>query len=163
MCRSSFKCMRGLHRFFAAWQSGFARMVKSQSLIATAFLSGFALSSAQAAAPEMPQVVHGHVPKISKRLKPLGRLEPNYRMEVALGLPLRNRERLTNLLAELYNPASPNFRHFLKPDEFAATFAPSAEDYQSVIDFAKAHHLTVLRTHPNRTLVHVTGTVADIE
>lgn len=111
----------------------------------------------------MPQVVHGHVPKITRRLKPLGRLEPNYRMEVALGLPLRNREQLTNLLAELYNPASPNFRHFLKPDEFAATFAPSAEDYQSVIDFAKAHHLTVLRTHPNRTLVHVTGTVADIE
>src|SRR6185503_11550606 len=99
MCRSSFKCLNGLHRFFAAWQSGFARMVKSQTLIATALLCGFALS-AQAAAPQ-PQVVKGHVPKITKRLKPLGRLDPNYRMEVAIGLPLRNREQLTNLLADL--------------------------------------------------------------
>jgi hypothetical protein len=153
--------MHGLHRFFAAWQSGFARMVQSQTLTATALLCGFALS-AQAAAPQ-PQVVKGHLPKITKRLKPLGRLDANYRMEVAIGLPLRNREQLTNLLADLYNPASPNYRHFLKPDEFAAAFAPTAEDYQSVIDFAKAHHLTIARTHPNRTMVHVTGSVADIE
>ena len=43
----------------------------------------------------------------------VGRLDANYRMEVAIGLPLRNREQLTNLLADIYNPASPNFRHFL--------------------------------------------------
>jgi subtilase family serine protease len=84
-------------------------------------------------------------------------------MEVAIGLPLRNREQLTNLLEDIYNPSSPNFRHFLKADEFATSFAPSAEDYQSVIDFAKAHHLTVTHTHPNRTLVRVSGSVADIE
>ena len=40
---------------------------------------------------------------------------------------------------------------------------PTAEDYQSVIDFAKAHHSKVTHTHPNRTLVHVTGSVEDIE
>ena len=84
-------------------------------------------------------------------------------MEVAIGLPLRNREQLTNLLADIYNPSSPNFHHFLKPEEFAASFAPSAEDYQSVIDFATAHHLTVTHTHSNRTLVHVAGSVADVE
>jgi subtilase family serine protease len=82
---------------------------------------------------------------------------------LAIGLPLRNREQLTNLLEDLYNPSSPNFRHFLKADDFAASFAPSVEDYQSVIDFAKAHHLTVTQTHPNRTLVQVRGSVADIE
>jgi hypothetical protein len=82
---------------------------------------------------------------------------------VAIGLPLRNREQLTNRLEDIYNPSSPNFRHFLKADEFAASFGPSAEDYQSVIDFAKAHHLTVAQTHSNRTLVDVSGSVAEIE
>src|SRR5678816_631850 len=99
----------------------------------------------------------------TRRLHATGRLEANYRMQVAIGLPFRNREQLTNLLADLYDPASPNFRHFLTSEQFAASFAPSAEDYQSVIDFAKAHHLTVTHTHSNRTLVHVTGRAVDIE
>jgi subtilase family serine protease len=36
------------------------------------------------------------------------------RLNLAIGLPLRNREGLTNLLRQLYDPASANFRHFLK-------------------------------------------------
>jgi subtilase family serine protease len=110
-----------------------------------------------------PQVLSGHVPRITKGLSPLGRLDASYHMEVAIGLPLRNREQLTNLLEDIYNPSSPNFRHFLKADEFAASFGPSTENYQSVIDFAKAYHLTVTHTHSNRTLVDVSGSVADIE
>lgn len=110
-----------------------------------------------------PQVLHGHVPKITRNLSPQGRLAANYRLQLAIGLPLRNREQLTNLLEDIYNPSSPNFHHFLKPDEFAASFGPSAADYQSVIAFAKAHHLEVTHTHSNRTLVDVSGSVADIE
>lgn len=155
--------MLGLHRFFAARRVSFARKVKTLTLISTALLSASAVSIAAPSVVAQPQTVHGHVPKITKKLSPLGRLDPSYRMEVAIGLPLRNREQLTNLLHDIYNPASPNFRHFLKPDEFAASFAPSAEDYQSVIDFAKAHHLQVVHTHSNRTMVHVTGSVKDIE
>ncbi len=93
----------------------------------------------------------------------MARLDPAARLHVAIGLPLRNREQLTNFLADVYNPASPNFRHFLKPDQFAASFGPSAADYQAVIDFAQAHHLAVSQSHPNRTLVDLTGSVADIE
>jgi hypothetical protein len=151
-----------LHRFFAAWQSGFARNFTLQTLIAAALLSVPANSFAAPATGE-PQVLKGHVPKITKKLSPLGRLNGNDHMDVAIGLPLRNREQLTNLLTDIYNPSSPNFRHFLTADQFTASFGPSAEDYQSVIDFAKAHHLNVTLRHPNRTLVHVTGSVADIE
>jgi len=121
------------------------------------------VSFAAASVTAQPQVVNGHVPKITKRLSSVGRLDANRRMEVAIGLPLRNREQLTNLLADIYNPSSPNFRHFLKADEFAATFGPSQGDYQKVIDFAKSRGLVVKRTHSNRTLLDVAGSVADIE
>ena len=132
------------------------------------FLFGIALllatvSFAPTSRADQPQVLHGHVRKITRKLSPLGRVDASNHMHLAIGLPLRNREQLTNLLEEIYNPASPNFRHFLKADEFAASFGPSAEDYQSVIDFAKAHHLKIDRTHPNRTLVDVSGSVASIE
>ena len=132
-------------------------------LIATALLSASAVSFASTSVTTQPQVLIGHVPRITKGLSPRGRLDASYRMKVAIGLPLRNRERLTTLLEDIYNPSSPNFRHFLKAEEFAASFGPSAEDYQSVLDFAKAHHLTVTQTHSNRTLVDVSGSVADIE
>jgi subtilase family serine protease len=109
------------------------------------------------------QVLKGHVPSITKRLTPIRRLDSGARLDLAIGLPLRNREELTNLLQELYQPANANFRHYLTPDQFASSFGPSREDYQKVIDFAKSHGLIVRRTHPNRTLLDVAGSVADIE
>jgi subtilase family serine protease len=109
------------------------------------------------------QVLQGHVPSITKRLNPLGRLEGSTRLDLAIGLPLRNRDQLTNLLQELYQPSNPNFRQYLSADQFASSFGPSQEDYQAVADFAKSHGLIVKGTHPNRTLLDVSGSVVDIE
>ncbi len=159
---SVFLYVLGLRRFVAKWQLDFARMFKFQFFILAALLLAPEVSFA-APATGQPQVLHGHVPKITKKLKANGRLNANAQLEVSIGLPLRNREQLTNFLEDISNPASPNFRHFLTSDEFVNQFGPTEADYQSVIDFAKAHHLKVKMTHPNRTLVHVTGSVKDIE
>ncbi len=109
------------------------------------------------------QVLRGHVPPVTARLRPIGRFAGTNRLDLAIGLPLRNREALTNLLADIYNPASPNYHHYLTPEEFAGRFAPSEQDYQAVIAFARAQGLTVTGTHPNRTLVDVNAPVAVIE
>jgi hypothetical protein len=109
------------------------------------------------------QVLKGHVPPITKKLSSIGRLEGARHLDLSIGLPLRNREALTNLLEQLYQPDSTGFRHYLTPDQFAASFGPSQGDYQKVIDFAKTHGLVVKQTHPNRTLLDVSGSVADIE
>jgi subtilase family serine protease len=109
------------------------------------------------------QVLKGHVPPITQRLTPIGRLESGRRLDLAIGLPLRNREKLTNLLQEIYQPSAANFRRYVTADQFASSFGPSREDYQAVADFAKAHGLTVKGTHPNRALLDVSGSVADIE
>jgi hypothetical protein len=151
------------YQIVAGWRSRLARKAKTRTVITAAFLWVSAVLAAPASGALPPQVLSGHVPKITKNLSALGRLDSHFRLEVAIGLPLRNREQLTNLLADIYDPASPNFRHFLKPDEFAAAFAPSVGDYQSVMDFAKAHHLTVTHTHSNRTLVQMSGSVKEIE
>ena len=162
--RPSFlKFVLGLRGFFVVRQLGFARVVKSQTFILGALMSALAVSFVSASDAAQPQVLSGHVPKVTKRLSPKGRLDANSRMKVAIGLPLRNHDQLTNLLKDIYDPSSPNFRHFLKADEFTATFGPSQEDYQKVMDFAKSHGLIVKRTHLNRTLLDVEGSVADVE
>ncbi|HEY3913399.1 MAG TPA: S53 family peptidase, partial [Verrucomicrobiae bacterium] len=109
------------------------------------------------------QTVRGHVPAAVRNLLPVGELAASNQINLAIGLPLRNREALTNLLQRLYDPASADFHQFLTPHQFATQFGPSDEDYQSVIAYAKAHGLTVEGTHSNRTLVDVAGKVEDIE
>ncbi len=109
------------------------------------------------------QVLKGHVPKAAKTQQPVGSLDASARLDLALGLPLRNPDQLTNLLQTLYKPGSTNFRRYLTPEQFTAAFGPTEKDYQAVIDFAAAHGLKVTGTHSNRTLVDVNGTVADVE
>jgi kumamolisin len=47
--------------------------------------------------------------------------------------------------------------------EFTERFAPTEEDYASVVRFAKEHGLKVTGTAPNRMIVNVSGSVANIE
>jgi len=105
----------------------------------------------------------GHVPPAAANLAPTGRVAAETPMRLSIGLPLRNREALANLLQALYDPASPSFRHFVTVDEFTRRFGPTAEDYQKVIDFAASRGLAVQVKHPNRMLVEVTARAADIE
>ena len=114
-----------------------------------------------AAAPR--QVMHSHVPAVVAGLKPTGNFAGTNHLNLAIGLPLRNQEALTNLLRQIYDPASPNYHHYLTPEQFTEQFGPTEKDYQAVIAFAKANGLTVTGTDPTRMLVDVSGSVADIE
>ncbi|MGD1084728.1 MAG: protease pro-enzyme activation domain-containing protein [Verrucomicrobiota bacterium] len=105
----------------------------------------------------------GHVPAAVAGLTPVDRLPAARQLHLAISLPLRNRESLTNLLQRLYDPASPSFHHFLDPEQFTAEFGPTEKDYQAVIAFAKASGFTILATHPNRALLEARASVADIE
>ncbi|HUA66415.1 MAG TPA: immunoglobulin domain-containing protein [Alphaproteobacteria bacterium] len=109
------------------------------------------------------QPLTGHIPAILSKLQPLAHYSGTNRLNLAISLPLRNQAALSNLLAQIYDPASPNYHHYLTPDHFTEEFGPSRQDYQSVIHFANAHGLRVTRTWSNRSLVDVEGSVGDIE
>jgi hypothetical protein len=93
----------------------------------------------------------------------IGRLPSSQQLRLTISLPLRNEEQLNNLLQQLYDPSSPNYRHFLTAQQFTEEFGPSVVDYQRVIDFAQSHGLKALRTFPNRLVISVSGTVASVE
>lgn len=109
------------------------------------------------------QTLQGHVPVVVARLRAIDRVPASQRLNLAIGLPLRNQEELNTLLEQIYNPASSNYRHYLTPDQFSSRFGPTAEHYQAVIAFAQSHGLTVTSLHPNRVLLGVSGPVAAIE
>lgn len=107
--------------------------------------------------------LHSHVPKIAAQLTPKGIVSSNMPMRLAIGLPLRNTEELTNLLKEIYNPSSTNFHHYLTPAEFTEKFGPTEQDYQMVENFARVNGLTIEATHSNRMLLDVSGDASDVE
>ena len=140
--------------------SGLPRSALGLSVLA--FAAIFALALSAAAAPTR-QVIPGHVPPAVARLQPLNRLPASQRLNLAIGLPLRNQAQLAALLRDLYDPASPAHGAYLTPRQFIDRFGPSQQDYQAVADFAEAHHLTVTATSPNRVILSVEGAAADIE
>ena len=109
------------------------------------------------------QTLSHHVPSIVRDLHSSGRLPASKRLKLAVSLPLRNKSDLTNLLQQLYDPSNTNYHHYLKPAQFAGRFGPALADYEALKGFATAHNFAVTGTHPNRTLLDVEGSVADIE
>jgi subtilase family serine protease len=111
------------------------------------------------------QLLKGHVPAAVSRLhlQSLGRLSATQRLNLAIGLPLRNQQALDTLLQQIYDPASPNYRHYLTPEQFTEQFGPTEQDYEAVVNFATKNGLTVTYRHPNRVVLDVSGSVPDIE
>ena len=106
--------------------------------------------------------LQGHVPKAVQGSAPVGSLPDDQTLHLILGLPLRNEAGLQSLLRDLYDPASYRYHRFLTPEEFTDQFGPTPADYRAVQDFAKRSGLTVEGLYPNRSMVDVAGTVADI-
>jgi subtilase family serine protease len=93
----------------------------------------------------------------------VGRLPAGQSMRLVLVLPLRNPTALDQFLKELYNPASPSYRRYLRVEEFTTMFGPTQQDYDAVLRWAETNGFTVVGTSRNRMNVDVTGSVATIE
>lgn len=109
------------------------------------------------------RVLSGHVPEAARALLPLSNVSPQDRLQLAIGLPVRDQAGLALFVQQVSDPASPNFRQYLTPEQFTERFGPSQEEYQAVMNFAEAHGLTVTGVHPNRLVVDVSGSVADVQ
>jgi subtilase family serine protease len=128
------------------------------------FLGALAAAASALPAPSSAlQVLTGHLRPEFTSLPVLGHVPQDQVLDLALGLPLRNKAALDALNQDLYNPQSPNFRKFLTPQQFRDQFGPTEADYQRVADFALSHHLIVTRRHSNRLILDVRGTVAQVE
>ena len=119
--------------------------------------------AASAVAPSGFKHLNGHVPQIVSHLSAVGQLDATNRLHLTIGLPLHNREALTNLLQQVYDPSSTNYHCFLSPDEFTAKFGPTPQEYQAVLEFARTNGFTITHTHGNRMTVGVTAKVTDVE
>ena len=109
------------------------------------------------------QMLPGHIPHAVAASRVLDKLPDATRLNLAIGLPLRNQAELDQLLTQLADPESAQFGHYLSAEQFAAEFGPTEHDYQALIQYAHENGLVVTGTHPNRVLLDVSGQVSEIE
>ena len=93
----------------------------------------------------------------------VGRLPAEQPMRLVIVLPLRNQAALDQFLKELYNPASPSYRHYLTVEEFTAMFGPTQEDYDAVVHWAESNGLHGSGHFPQSHERGCDGSVATIE
>ncbi len=66
-------------------------------------------------------------------------------------------------LHDLYDPASPAFRHFLSQAQIAERFGPSQESYDAVLAYLRGRNFSLLQDSVNRMTLTVSATRADVE
>ncbi len=102
------------------------------------------------------------VPLVS-RAHLLGAADAQQKLDLSVGLQLRNRQDLQSLLSDMYNPQSPSYHHFLTPQQFAEEFGQTAEQQQQVIDYLQQAGLTISHIASNGLLIDASATVAQAE
>src|SRR5215467_13922404 len=85
----------------------------------------FALTIPASGQPVGRQTLRDHVPSAVARLTPISKLAATRRLDLTIGLPLRNQAALDQLLGELYDPASTNYHRFLSLEQFTEMFGPT--------------------------------------
>jgi pseudomonalisin len=92
----------------------------------------------------------------------VGRAGPHDRLAMSITLGVRHQEELDGLLAALQHPASPQYHRWLSPQEFAARFAPSVEEYGALAQWLEGEGFAVRRWE-NRLRLDFSGSVARVE
>ena len=92
----------------------------------------------------------------------LGHSESAQPLTIRLWLHHRDGAAFDALVKDLYNPASPNYAHWLTPAQIAQ-HAPSAADRELVVNELESHGLTVTQNDPDSLSIQATGSLASVE
>ena len=119
-----------------------------------------ALASGTAAATvSLPGVIPSWVASAVRT----GLVNPRQPMNVGVSLRYRDEAGLQALIADVSNPASPHFRHFLTTAQFNARFAPAPASVAAVRSWLASSGLTVDGSAPSGVVVLTHAPAAVVE
>ncbi len=144
----------------------------------TVLAAGAALAGSASAALALPvtrvsepvsTVLTGRValpvslPTLPSAAKLLGAAPPTAPARALISLRHRNEGQLRSFIADVSNPSSAGYEHYLTPAQFDARYAPSTSTVQAIESFARGNGLQVQAVPSNRAYVYVTGSVAQMQ
>jgi subtilase family serine protease len=85
------------------------------------------------------------------------------RMILTLRLNSKKQAELDKLLAELHDPASPNFHRWLTPEQFRERFAADPGDITVITGWLKSHGFTVAEVARGGAWINFSGSARNVE
>jgi hypothetical protein len=93
----------------------------------------------------------------------VGRRSPRDPVAVSLTLRYNNQEELDRFVSDVSNPHSGSYRRFLSPQEFAAHYAPTPQQEESVVKALQSEGFTITQRFSNRTIVDAVAPSSTVE
>ncbi len=125
-------------------------LLTSMALILALAIAGFA----QTRHP------NANAPGLVTAAKNVGPASASAPMNVTLWLKLHNQSALDNLVKQINNPNSPQYKHWLSPEFVKANFAATRKEAQVVSDFLTRSGFKVTAIDDHNMYVRAQGTVA---
>ena len=122
-------------------------------------LPALAAASTSAGGERIP--LRGHVVPLQAAM-PAGS-EPPARLTLTLTLNRDDEPGFAQYLRDVYDPASPSFRHFLNQGQIAERFGPSTAVVDRLSAWLQSERLAVVEGSANRLTLTVAGDRADVE
>jgi hypothetical protein len=141
-------------------------------LASTLLLAGLFQANSQATSAATTTAPAGGMVELANHVPPavlngkairVGHYAPEQKLRLTFGIQVPHLADEEKFLNELVTKGSPNFHKFLSADEWNKRYAPSVEDEQKVVDWAKSQGLTVTNRYANRLLVDVEAPSGVIE
>jgi subtilase family serine protease len=135
----------------------------SRNLLLMIFAMSMVLLPNAAARAASGKTIAHSTPGYVATARNLGHEDATKVIEVSVWLKMHQRNQFDALAQSLYDRTSANYHRWLKPQEIAARFAPTAQEVKTVREFLTSHNLSVVKTGPNNFYVRARGTVGDVE
>lgn len=88
---------------------------------------------------------------------------PMERMILTLRLSSKRQAELDKFLAELHDPASPNFHRWLSPEQFKERFAPEPGDITLITGWLRSHGFVVEEVARGGAWINFSGSAGNVE
>jgi subtilase family serine protease len=111
-------------------------------------------------------VLHGNVHPLARAQFDRGAAPyslPMERMQLLLKRSPEREDALETLMAQQQDKSSPNYHHWLTPEEFGSQFGPSDQDIQTITSWLESHGFQVGNVSKGRTVIEFSGDAAQVQ
>jgi hypothetical protein len=88
---------------------------------------------------------------------------PMERIQLALKRSPEQEAALEQFMAQQYDPKSPNFHHWLQPEEFGKLYGPSDSDIAAVTSWLQNHGFQIYQVNKGRVTIEFSGTAGQVQ
>jgi uncharacterized protein (TIGR03437 family) len=109
------------------------------------------------------QALAGRVPRLATRQNDRGRVPGSFEVaDLRLYLKPAGESALDTLLQEQQDPASPNYRKWLTPEQYGDRFGAAASDVQQIVAWLQSQGFTDIKAGRARTWIAFSGTADQV-